>query len=179
MTIDMEGLAAKLSVKEIRSLLRQKEKDLARIENLKKRRENLLQKVKEVDEKMEQLSATVAGQGPRRRRQGKKRKGSRGGPTVGQLVLECLRNAGGEVDLAAIVSDVSLKRTGQKEATRSMYTAVGTAMRGDPAIKRVGRGVYRLTETGSKTVEGAGVRKGKKTKKKVAKAEGAKSGKPE
>jgi len=168
MKVDIESLAAQLSMKDVQALMKRKEKALAKVERLKRKRDKLLDAVRRVEELIEQLTADAAGVKARRVVRKGGRRGRRGRLTLGVLTREYLASVGGDAELKSIVAFVN-QRLKRRKATLSEYNAVAGAMRNDPAIKKVSRGVYRLV---TKAAEAAPA-KAPRGRKKAAAAEQA------
>jgi hypothetical protein len=157
MKVNLESLAAQLSLKDVRALVKRKERALARVEALKRKRDKLLERAKRVEEHIEQLSAEALGAKPRRTG----RKGKKGGPTLSRLVHEYLGSVSGPVNLNAIVDYVNRKRK-RRKATLSQYNAVCGVVRKDSQIKKVSRGIYRLATGAAGAAQAKGARARKK-----------------
>lgn len=145
MKMDLARLANELTLKDVQRLLRQKERDAAKVETLQAKREKLLAQLQEIEAEIEGLAGSVpkAAAEPRGKKTGRRgrRKGVR---TVGECAVEFLSSAKGEVRLGEIIHHVVKVRKGSVEPTRSDWTSVSTALRKQESVERVGRGLYRL-----------------------------------
>ena len=74
----------------------------------------------------------------------KKGRGKRIGPSFRELAAEALRSLNGEAQLKEIAAIVAEKKTGNSNATPSLYTTVSTAMRNASEFANVGRGRWKL-----------------------------------
>jgi len=208
MSANINTLAVQMSLDEVNALLKQKQKNLKRIETLQERKAELEGQIAEINSEIAALSgetrtakaaapaapapekagkkrgrpaknaakkpgrpakkvgkkrgrpAKVAADAPAAapKRRGrppkaasekrapakKKRTGKRTGPSYREMAADALRSLNGEAQLKEIAAIVSERKTGDSNATPSLYTTVSTAMRNAPEFANVGRGRWKL-----------------------------------
>ena len=174
---NVQSLAAQLSLQDLKQLLRQKEREKGRVARLETKKKSLLEQVASIEEELKQLTgSSKSRRGRKKKRRGrpakkkvvKKRSGRGGGPTVRDTIHEYLSAASGASKAKDIVKHVHKNRPGAK--LTSIYTAVNTLLRKDPAVKKIERGVYALARRGAAAAKKIGKKRGRKKGKKKAAA---------
>jgi len=175
---NVQSLAAQLSLQDLKQLLRQKEREKGRVARLETKKKSLLEQVASIEEELKQLTGSSKSRRGRKKkkRRGrpakkkvvKKRSGRGGGPTVRDTIHEYLSAASGASKAKDIVKHVHKNRPGAK--LTSIYTAVNTLLRKDPAVKKIERGVYALARRGAAAAKKIGKKRGRKKGKKKAAA---------
>ena len=203
MSVNIDSLAVQMSLEEVQALVKQKEKNLARIAQLQAKKAGLQSDIADIESEIASLSVSTvsapsapveaapkkkAGRPPKAagkkrgrpaKKTGKKRGrpakavaakkpgrppkeapkrrgrppkaktakaagGKRSGPTFRELAIEALKSMKGEAQLKEITAYVSEKKTGDANATASLYTTVSTAMRTSDQFANVGRGRWKF-----------------------------------
>jgi len=167
---DLATLASELTLKDVQRLLREKEKEVGRVQKLQTRRDKLLAQVQQIEAEIESLAGAAPKAVARPRvKKGGRRGRRKGVKTVATCAVEFLSSAKGDSRLGEIVAHVVKERKGGAKPTPGDWSAVSVALRKEESVKRVGKGLYRLA---GKEAGGAGTAKKakKKARKKAAKA---------
>ena len=146
-----------VSIPELKKLLAQREKELAK---LAARRKRLAGQLEQMEERIAELEGAPAGRGRRKAavkaRRGRPRK-ARERKTMRQAVAEVLgatRKALGPKEIAE-----ALPVVGYVSRSKNLVTMVGQVLSGNPEFRRVARGKYRLDR---RRRAGKAAKKGKK-----------------
>lgn len=179
---DLATLASELTLKDLQQLLRKKEKDTVKVQKLQARREKLLAQIQGVEAEIENLagSAPKAETKPRVKKTARRgRRKRKGGKTVRECAVEFLSSAKGDARLGEIVAHVVKERKGDAKPSPGDWAAVGTALRREESVERIGKGLYRLAGKKTGEPDTASKEATKKTKKKAGKkTSGAAAKKP-
>jgi len=132
------------SIEDLRRELSAKEKQLGKLEL---RRKKALVRLSRIDKKIAALGGKPSEAGRldgRRRRGGRPRGRRRSGESLAACVAQVLAKAGKAMRAKDVVDAV--KASGYKSASKDFYGIVAAALRETPGIKRVSRGVYKVTK---------------------------------